>query len=452
MTNYDYDVMFIGSGHANWHAALALRKAGKKVVLIEKDLIAGTCTNYGCNAKILLDGAADVLHQAAAYQGKGIAGDLKIDWSDLMKYKHQTINPLHLLLEKQFKAAGIEIIDGTAAFVDQHTVEAAGKTISAQDIIIGTGQRPSILPIPGKELMHDSRDFLDLPELPSHMTFIGAGIISLEFAMLVRAAGTQVTIIEFAETALRGFEKKYVEQILQQMRNLGIELHFKEAVQSVEQQDSRLLVKTASGLAVTTDYVVAGTGRIPNVEELNLDKVGVKFDKTGILVDDHLQTNVEHIYASGDVIAKRIPKLTPTATFESNYLAALLAGQTTAPIKYPAVASVVFTLPRIAQVGVTSEQAAAHPDDYQIVTLPYGTVLRFQTKNEPAAEATLVFDQDHYLVGASVYGDEAPELINFLTMVISQKLTQAKLNQAVFAFPSQTIGLLSMLSPYLKQF
>ncbi|ULQ49913.1 dihydrolipoyl dehydrogenase family protein [Liquorilactobacillus nagelii] len=449
MTNYDYDVMFIGSGHANWHAALALRKAGKRVVLIEKDLIAGTCTNYGCNAKILLDGAADVLHQAAAYQGKGITGELKIDWSALMAYKQKTINPLHLLLEQQFKAAGIEIVNGTAEFVDQHTVTAAGKNISAQDIIIGTGQRPSILPIPGKELMHDSRDFLDLPELPKHLTFIGAGIVSLEFAMLVRAAGAQVTVIEFADTALRGVEEKYVEQILQRMRDLGIELHFNEAVQSVVKQDSRLVVTTANGLKVTTDYVVAGTGRIPNVEELALDKVGVKFDKTGILVDDHLQTNVEHIYASGDVIAKRIPKLTPTATFESNYLAALLAGQTTAPIQYPVVASVIFTLPRIAQVGVTSAQAAA--EDYQVVTIPYGARLRFQTKNEPAAEATLIFDQEHYLVGASVYGDEAPELINFLTMIISQKLTLDKLNQAVFAFPSQTIGLLSMLSPYLKQ-
>jgi glutathione reductase (NADPH) len=448
MTKYDYDVMFIGSGHANWHAALALRKAGKRVVLIEKDLIAGTCTNYGCNAKILLDGAADVLHQAAAYQGKGITGELKIDWSALMAYKQKTINPLHLLLEQQFKAAGIEIVNGTAEFVDQHTVTATGKNISAQDIIIGTGQRPSILPIPGKELMHDSRDFLDLPELPKHLTFIGAGIVSLEFAMLVRAAGAQVTVIEFADTALRGVEEKYVEQILQRMRDLGIELHFNEAVQSVVKQDSRLVVTTANGLKVTTVYVVAGTGRIPNVEELALDKVGVKFDKTGILVDDHLQTNVEHIYASGDVIAKRIPKLTPTATFESNYLAALLAGQTTAPIQYPVVASVIFTLPRIAQVGVTSAQAAA--EDYQVVTIPYGARLRFQTKNEPAAEATLIFDQEHYLVGASVYGDEAPELINFLTMIISQKLTLNKLNQAVFAFPSQTIGLLSMLSPYLK--
>lgn len=449
MTKYDYDVMFIGSGHANWHAALALRKAGKKVVLIEKDLLAGTCTNYGCNAKILLDGAADVLHQAAAYQGKGITGELKIDWPALMAYKQQTISPIHLLLEQQFKAAGIEIINGIAEFVDQHTVMAAGKNISAQDIIIGTGQRPSILPIPGKELMHDSRDFLDLPELPKHLTFIGAGIVSLEFAMLVRAAGAQVTVIEFADTALRGVEEKYVEQILQRMRDLGIELHFNEAVQSVVKQDSRLVVTTANGLKVTTDYVVAGTGRIPNVEELALDKVGVKFDKNGILVDDHLQTNVEHIYASGDVIAKRIPKLTPTATFESNYLAALLAGQTTAPIQYPVVASVIFTLPRIAQVGVTSAQAAA--EDYQVVTIPYGARLRFQTKNEPAAEATLIFDQEHYLVGASVYGDEAPELINFLTMIISQKLTLNKLNQAVFAFPSQTIGLLSMLSPYLKR-
>ncbi|MCP0885753.1 NAD(P)/FAD-dependent oxidoreductase [Ligilactobacillus sp. WILCCON 0076] len=451
MTNYDYDVMFIGSGHANWHAAVALTQAGKKVVLIEKDLIAGTCTNYGCNAKILLDGAADVIHQAAAYQKKGLAGNLKINWPELMAYKHETIDPIHQLLEQQFAAAGVDVVKGVASFVDQHTVIVDEKQITATDIIIGTGQKPNRLPISGKEFLHDSREFLDLPELPEHMTFIGAGIVSLEFAMLVQAAGTKVSVIEFADSALRGFEKKYVDKALAKMKVLGIDIHFNEAVKAVSQTNSGFLVTTASGLAVETNYIVDATGRIPNIAELNLEKVGVNFDRTGILVDDHLQTNVAHIYASGDVIAKKIPKLTPTATFESNYLAALLSNQTTAAIQYPAIASVVFTLPRIAQVGITSQEATATPEKYHLATIPFGARLKFQTKNEPDAEATLVFDQENYLVGASVYGDEAPELINFLTMIISQKLTLSKLNKAIFAFPSQTIGLLSMLSPYLKK-
>lgn len=447
----DYDVIFIGSGHANWHAAMSLQAAGKKVAMIEKDTLAGTCTNYGCNAKILLDGAADVLHQVKAYQGKGLQGDVKIDWSALMAYKHQTIDPIHNMLAQQFEQAGIEIIMGTASFIDSHTVRVNHQRLSAQNIVIGTGQRPRHLIIPGHEYLHDSRDFLDLPDLPDHITFIGAGIVALEFAMLARYAGSDVTILEFAPSTLRGFDSVYVEKVLAEVRAIGIKIHFKESVKEVSVAQHRLKVTTESGLTIPTDYVVEAAGRIPNVEELNLAAIGVAFSPHGIEVDDHLMTTCPHVYASGDVIAKKIPRLTPTATFESNYLAAYLTGQLKAPIHYPAIASVVFTLPRLAQVGVTRDQALAQSDQYQVQTVQYGQRLRFQTKNEPQAEATLIFNQDKYLVGASVYGDEAPELINFLTLIISQKMTLLDLNQAILAFPSQSIGVLSMLTPFLKK-
>ncbi|KRL07289.1 FAD-dependent oxidoreductase [Liquorilactobacillus hordei] len=213
-----FDVIFVGSGHANWHAAVDLQKAGKKVAIIEKDLIAGTCTNYGCNAKILLDGAADLIHQVSSYVGMGLKGDLHIDWPELMAYKRATINPLHKMLEQQFKALGIKIYKGTATFLDDRSIKVGEEILSATDFIIGTGQIPNHLPIEGNEWLHDSREFLDLPKLPKHMTFIGAGIVSLEFAMLVKAAGTDVTIIEFASGALREFNAKYVEKVLQQMK------------------------------------------------------------------------------------------------------------------------------------------------------------------------------------------------------------------------------------------
>lgn len=448
-----FDVVFIGSGHANWHAAVELQRAGKKVAIVENDLIAGTCTNYGCNAKILLDGAADLIHQANAYEGFGIKGNLQIDWKELMAYKKATINPIHLLLEQQFKAVGIEIFNGTASFLDAHSISVGENRISATDFIIGTGQKPNRLPVEGNEFLHDSRDFLDLSELPKHMTFIGAGIVSLEFAMLVKAAGAEVTVIEFAAGALRGFNQKYVDSLLQQMEKMGIKIHFNEAVQKIQQNETNgLSVVTASGLEVKTNYIVDATGRIPNIDELDLKAAGVEFNRGGIIVDNHLQTNISHIYASGDVIDKKIPRLTPTATFESNYLAKLLLGETSEAIEYPAIASVVFTLPRIAQVGISELEIKEKEDQYLIKTIPYGSRLRFQTKNEPEAEATLIFDQDSYLVGASVYGDEAPELINFLAIIIGQKLTQSELNKQIFAFPSQTIGLLSMLTPYLRKF
>ncbi|MDV7757245.1 dihydrolipoyl dehydrogenase family protein [Liquorilactobacillus mali] len=446
-----FDVIFIGSGHANWHAAVDLQKKGKKVAIVEKDLIAGTCTNYGCNAKILLDGAADLIHQSQAYTSMGLKGDLHIDWPELMAYKQATINPIHLMLEQQFKAVGIEIFNGTASFLDQHSIKVGEKILSATNFIIGTGQTPNRLPVDGNEFLHDSREFLDLSELPNRMTFIGAGIVSLEFAMLVRAAGTEVSIIEFAPGALRGFNQKYVGKLLQQMEEMGIKIYFNEAVQEIQKRDNQLIVSTASGLEVRTDYVLDATGRIPNINGLNLDAAGVKYKKGGIVVDDHLRTSVPHIYASGDVIDKQIPRLTPTATFESNYLASLLLGENTESIIYPVIASVVFTLPRIAQVGLSEMDIENKKDKYLIKEIPYGKRLRFQTKNEPDAEATLIFNRDSYLVGASVYGDEAPELINILAMIIGLRLTQDDLNKAILAFPSQTIGLISMMAPYLRK-
>ncbi|MFT9456657.1 MAG: NAD(P)/FAD-dependent oxidoreductase [Liquorilactobacillus hordei] len=448
----NFDVIFIGSGHANWHAAVDLQKAGKKVAIIEKDLIAGTCTNYGCNAKILLDGAADLIHQVSSYAGMGLKGDLHIDWPELMAYKRATINPLHKMLEQQFKALGIKIYKGTATFLDDRSIKVGEEILSATDFIIGTGQIPNHLPIEGNEWLHDSREFLDLPKLPKHMTFIGAGIVSLEFAMLVKAAGTDVTIIEFASGALREFNAKYVEKVLQQMKKLGIKVYFNESVQKIQKANNQLIVSTASDLKVETDYIVDATGRIPNVDDLDLEAAGVKYNKRGIVVDNHLQTSVSHIYASGDVIDKQIPKLTPTATFESNYLANRLLGENPEPIKYPTIASVVFTLPRIAQVGLSTADIENKKESYVIKEIPFGSRLRFQTKNEPDAEATLIFDQNSYLVGASVYGDEAPELINILAMIIGMKLTQEDLSKAILAFPSQTIGLISMMAPYLRKF
>ncbi|KRM96035.1 hypothetical protein FC19_GL001101 [Liquorilactobacillus aquaticus DSM 21051] len=450
MMEKKYDIIFIGSGHANWHAAVALRQAGKTVAIIEEDTIAGTCTNYGCNAKILLDGPADVLHQVKAYKGVGITGEVKIDWAELMAYKQKTITPIHHEMEGIFNTLGIDVINGHGKFTDEHVVEVNNKEYYAENIIIGTGQRPALLNIPGKEYLHNSRDFLDLPALPKHITFIGAGIVSLEFAALARQAGAEVTVIEFADSALRGFYDKYTKRVVDSMKAQGIKFYFNEAVSEVVQTSNGLEVTTKADLKVATSYVIDATGRIPNVEKLGLENAGVAYNRRGIEVNDHLQTTQTNIFATGDVIDKMIPRLTPTATFESNYIAKLLSGKTKAALVYPPIASVVFTLPRIAQVGVTIQDAQKEPDKYTIKTITHGQRLLFQTKNEEQAEVTAVFDADKYLVGTAVYGDEAPELVNFLTMIIAHKMTIADLEKAVFAFPSQTIGILNFLEGSLK--
>ncbi|WP_412989339.1 dihydrolipoyl dehydrogenase family protein [Pediococcus siamensis] len=445
----NYDVIFIGSGHANWHAAVALRQAGKSIAIIEKDKIAGTCTNYGCDPKILLDGPFELADRLNQYKGISVSEAPKIDWPQLMAYKHQAIDPLALQMTALFKQLGIAVYMGEGKLTDAHTVAVNDQHLHAETIVLGTGQRAAKLNIPGKEYLHDNQDFLDLPQMPKRMTFIGAGVISLEFATMASELGSEVEVVEFADRALAAFDLQYVMKLVDKLKQKGVHFNFNEAVSEVQKEADHYKVVTNKGHEFVTDYVIDATGRVANTEKLGLEEVGVDFNRSGIVVDSHLRTSVKNIYASGDVIDKQIPRLTPTATFESNYIAQQLLGSS-AEIQYPVVPMVVYGLPRIAQVGVSPEEANGS-DGYHVQAVPYGKQLLFQYKNEVEAEMKLVFDQDNYLVGASIYGEDAPELINLITFIIEGHLTANDLDQKIFAFPSASIGIISIISVLLHR-
>lgn len=448
MANYDYDVLYIGTGHAAWHGALILAQAGKKIAFAERDLTGGTCTNYGCDAKALLDGPAELVSALERYKDLGLSAEIKMDWPKFMGYKHQVIDPLAPLMEGMLANAGFTVIRGSAEFVDAHSVKVGDKTVTAENIVVCAGQYDFKLDIPGKEYMHTSREILDLPQLPEHITFIGAGIISMEFASLLTQFGVKSTVIEFADRALLQYSEEYASRVVKKLEACGVDFHFGESVSEITQNGSKYAVKTKNGFCVETDYVLAATGRRANVEGLGLDNAGVEYSPRGIKVDDHMRTNISNIYASGDVVDKMIPKLTPTATFESNYIALAILGNP-APIQYPVVPNVVFTLPRIAAAGVTVQKALAEPDTYHISKIEYGKLLAFEYRNETDAEATVIFDKDNYLVGAELYGDLAAEMINILAMIINGRMTMEMVMGSIWAFPTQTDGLVEMLAPML---
>lgn len=443
-----YDIIFIGSGHAAWHGAQTLARSGKKVALVEANKVAGTCTNFGCNAKILLDGPAEMMHHLHHYHGIGINDTPDIIWPELMAYKHQVIDPLSDGLAKMLSVDGIDIIAGHAQFIDAQTITVGDVQYQADQFVIATGQRPAKLPITGAELTHDSTDFLDLPEMPKSMIFIGAGYIAMEFASIAHAAGSQVTLIEYGDRALNGFDADYAQKVVADMSAKGIQFNFGQAVASVTALDNgQYAVATAQGQRFEAEYVMDTTGRVANIDGLGLDTIGVAYDRQGVLVNDHLQTNVPNIYASGDVISKPIARLTPTATFESHYIARVLLGDSV-PITYPVVPTVAFTLPRVAQVGVTPDEAAQR-DDLQVIEIPYGQVMRFQTLNDTHAAIKIVLNQKQQLVGAALIGDFAPEVINALVPVINKRYTSDDLKGQIFAFPTHTGIVLPMIANYL---
>lgn len=450
VNNYDYDVIFIGSGHSCNHGGMAMAAAGKRVAFVEMGKMGGTCTNYGCDAKILLDGPFEFMEGLDRYKDLCVDGAPAIDWTKLMAYKKQQIGIFDPLLEKLYKQFGVDVYRAKGSIKDAHTVLADDRELTTEYIVIGTGQRNNRLPVPGNEYMRGSSDFLDLDVMPENIVFVGAGIISMEFASMALMLGKKVTIIEFAPRALMAYPEKYAAKLVKKMESQGAKFIFGEGVSEVVKTESGYIVRTASGFEASCDYVLDATGRVANFEGLGLEALGIEADRRGIRVDDHLRTSVPNIYASGDVVFKSIPKLTPTAEFESNYIAGQILGISTDPICYPAVPNLVFTLPRIAQVGVTVEQAQKDPDNYRIAEVPYGAQNEWVDNRELDIELTFIFDKEGYLAGAAVYGSEGGTWIDFFTLIINKKMTATDLRGMIFAFPTQTYMLISTLIPMLR--
>lgn len=445
-----YDVIYIGSGHASWHGALILKMQGKKVALVEKDLLGGTCTNYGCDAKILLDSPIELKEALDRYQNIGLAKQAEINWNALMQYKKGYIGSMPSALDGLFNKFGFDVIRGAAKFVDKNTIEVEGKQYKANYFVIGSGQTYVPLDIPGKEYFKDSRDFLSLDNIPDHVTFVGAGIIGMEFASICLALGKHVDIVDLASEALRQYDKKYVDFVVKKMKEQGANFLFNRHVTSLEKvKENEYVLKTQEGDEIKSNYVLVAVGRKANVEGLNLEGLGIEFSNRGIKVDNHLRTSVKNIYASGDVIDKKEPKLTPTAEFESNYIALdiLLPSFLKRKISYPVVPNLVFTLPRIGQVGVNTNEAKAL--GYRVEEVELGKTMAWANKNDVNEHLTFVFNKKNELVGASIMSDVAGEYLDLLTIIINQKLKAKDLAKMIFSFPTTTYGLMSSLIPLM---
>ena len=424
-----YDDILIGSGPAAYKMANLLAKTDRKVLVIEGFEYGGTCPNYGCEPKIFLEGAARTVLQSQQLLGRGISQPAKLDWEALMQTKLKRFDPWPGETRDIIKKSH-DVEDGYASFVDNHTITVNGHQYQADYIIIATGQTPNILDIPGKEYLHTSYDLLSLKELPQRITIIGAGFVGLELATLVAAAGAEVTIVVHSDRVLREFTKAEDEALVNAMKQRGIKFSFNTDTQKVRQGKDGLLVTTDHG-EIQTDYVLDATGRHPNIEKLALENTDIEYDRHGINVDGHLMTTVDGVYAVGDVVNRKQPKLTPVAEFEGQYLFDYLTGKTDQDIVYPTIGQAAFTFPEVARAGVNPDDVAGD-SQYQVktVSLKYGSL--YAGQNDQISTLTLVF-KDQQLVGASEIGDYAADDINNFLPIIGLKINGDEYRQKVMA-------------------
>lgn len=447
---YDYDLIVIGAGTGGSGVARMTTAAGWKVAIIDSLPYGGTCALRGCDPKKMLVAVTEGVDWAQNLKGKGLEARIAIDWQDMMAFKRSFTDAMPPRIETGLDKAGVATLHGGARFTGPDTIEMNGESLRARHFHIATGARPMTLNIPGEELLITSTDFLDLPERPDMVVFVGGGFIAMEFAHIAKRAGaSEVTVLEMAERPLGNFDPDLVAILVEATAELGVALRTEAKVLKIEKQGGELTVsfETPGGIKVVAcDTVVHATGRVPNIDGLNLAAAGVEHGTRGIKVDASMRTTNPNIFAAGDC-ADSGPNLTPVSAYEGRIAAKnLLAGHDERSVSYPPIPSVVFTLPMVATVGL-SETAAREKglkfDTHFDKTQSWYSSMRVGAKW--TGYKVLVEQETGRILGAHLMGPGAEEQINLFAMAIGAGLTADQIKAMIFAYPSYASDIGSMV-------
>lgn len=444
-----FNLIVIGTGSAGKTVAEAAREADKSVAIIDKQPFGGTCSQRGCDPKKVLVGAAEIMARSAQLTGKGIAGVPMINWPDLMTFKKTFTDPIPQNTEHKFDEEGIAQFHGVARFVNANTVRVGEDELRADYVVIATGQRPQPLNIPGEELLIDSTGFLELPQLPAQIVLVGGGYIAFEFAHVAARAGAAVTIVHQGKRPLDGFDADMVKLLVRVMEGIGIRVVLEAAVTAVSGEAGNLTVqyeRAGKTQSLPTNLVVHAAGRVADVAELALDKAGIDVGEKGIIVNEYLQSvSNPAVYACGDAADKGLP-LTPLAGYEGGIVVEnILQGNHKTYVDSP-VPTTVFTVPPLASVGLTEEQAARQGK--KVVVTCQETSGWYSTRriNEPVSGfKTLVDTETGLLVGAHLLGSGSDEVINLFALAMTHQISAKALRDMLFAYPTHASDLKNML-------
>ena len=435
------DIIIIGAGPGGYEMALAAAREGKSVTLFNGDRLGGTCLNEGCIPTKCLCRNAEVVGTLRDAETFGIDDfTFMLDYNKVVERKDQVVGQLREGIASMLKSAKVNVVNATASFKDSRTVVANGEEYSADNIVIATGSDSRSLPIEGHDLecVKDSTDMLNLDYIPESLTIIGGGVIGLEFASIFAAFGSKVTVIEFMKQILPPFDSDIAKRLKQALTKRGIKIVTSAAAKKIEQNDEYEIVVTYESkgkeeTVVSSDLLMA-VGRAPRVAGLNLEAAGVEYSPKGIPVDDKMRTNVEHIYAIGDVNARMM--LAHVATFQGFRALNAMAGRED-EIRFDIVPSAVFTVPECGMVGKTEEQCKAEGIGIEIGQSFFRANGKALTMAEPDGLCKLIFRKDDgMLIGAHIMGVEAADLAQQCADLMNANATRHSMEQIIFSHPS----------------
>jgi glutathione reductase (NADPH) len=408
--------------------------------MLDERPFGGTCALRGCDPKKVLVGVAEASDAARRLRAHGIRGDASLDWRSLMQFKRSFTDAYPERKERALHDAGIEVVHGHARFTGPSTIRVGGRLLDARYVLIASGARPRPLRFPGAELLITSDDFLELESLPPTIIFVGGGYISFEFAHVAARAGSTVTILHRGRQPLAGFDPDLVGALVEHTRHLGIDVRTSAEVTRVDRDSGALTVTATTGgrdERFAADLVVHGAGRAPAIDGLDLEAADISYTPRGIDVTDYLlSVSNPAVFAAGDA-ANRGPALTPVAGCDGRVVAANLLNGLSERIDYSAIASVVFTIPPLASIGLLEADARRRGLDAEVRSGDMsGWYSSRRVGERAAAYKTIVERGTGRILGAHLLGPHASEVINLFALAMRTGATAEHLKTTLFGYPT----------------
>ena len=443
-----FDTLIIGAGQAGKPLALELARAGRTVALVEREHVGGTCINVGCTPTKTMVASARVAYLARRAADFGVrAGAVEMDMAGVVQRKREIVERFREYgTQTVQRTANLELIYGVARFVSAREVEvalAAGGTrrIGAERIVINTGGRPAVPPVPGVNDVPflDSTSIMEVQEVPRHLVIVGGGYIGLEFAQMFRRFGAAVTVLQREDRLIPREDADVSQAVHDLLVEDGVRFEYGIAVERFATAAEGIEVSIAkAGVARTLNasHLLLASGRRPNTEALNLAAAAIAVGATGYIeVDDTLQTSAAGVYAVGDV--KGGPAFTHISYDDYRILRDRWLHGLDARLGQRLVPNTMFIDPQLGQVGLTETEAKERGLAVRVAKLPMSSVARALEMSEARGFIKVVVDaQSKQILGATVLGIEGGELMSMLQIAMLGKLPYTVLKEAVFAHPT----------------